>query len=40
MEDPFRTVGGIIDLFENLVEERNKLTMTINEIRANTLDIS
>lgn len=40
MEDPFRTVGGIIDLFENLVEERNKLIMTINEIRANTLDIS
>ncbi|HGE7937193.1 TPA: type I restriction-modification enzyme R subunit C-terminal domain-containing protein [Clostridioides difficile] len=40
MEDPFRTVGGIIDLFENHVEERNKLIMTINEIRANTLDIS
>ena len=40
MEDPFRTVGGKIDLFENHVEERNKLIMTINEIRANTLDIS
>ena len=40
MEDPFRTVGGIIDLFENHVEERNKLIMTINEIKRNTLEIS
>ena len=39
MEDPFRTVGGIIDLFENHVEERNKLIMTINEIKRNTLEI-
>ena len=40
MEDPFRTVGGIIDLFENHVEERNKLIMTINEIKRNALEIS
>ena len=40
MEDPFRTVSGIIDLFENHVEERNRLIMTINDIKANTLDIS
>ncbi|MGL5715180.1 MAG: DEAD/DEAH box helicase family protein [Paraclostridium sp.] len=40
MEDPFRTVGGIIDLFENHVEERNKLIMTINGLKANTLEIS
>ena len=39
MEDPFRTVGGIIDLFENHVEERNKLIMTINEIKKNALEI-
>ena len=39
MEDPFRTVGGIIDLFENHVEERNKLIMTINEIKQNALEI-
>ncbi|GAA0711502.1 DEAD/DEAH box helicase family protein [Paraclostridium ghonii] len=40
MEDPFRTVGSIIDLFENKVDERNKLIKTINELKANTLDIS
>lgn len=40
MEDPFRTVGGIIDLFENNIEERNRLIKTINEIKANTLEIS
>ena len=40
MEDPFRTVGGIIDLFENHAEERNRLIMTINEIKANTLGLS
>lgn len=40
MEDPFRTVGDIIDLFENHVEERNKLIMTINELKANRLEIS
>lgn len=39
MEDPFRTVGGIIDLFENHVEERNKLIRTINEIKQNALEI-
>lgn len=37
MEDSFRTVGGIIDLLENHVEERNKLIMTINDLKKNTL---
>ena len=40
MEDSFRTVGGIIDLFENHVEERNKLIMTINDLKKNVLEIS
>ena len=40
IDDPFRTVGGIIDLFENHVEERNKLIMTINDIKRNALEIS
>ena len=39
IDDPFRTVGGIIDLFENHVEERNRLIMTINEIKKNALEI-
>lgn len=40
MEDPFRTVGSIIDLFENNIEERNKLIKTINEIKANASEVS
>ena len=40
MEDPFRTVGSIIDLFENHVEERTKLIMIINDLKENTLKIS
>ena len=36
-EDPFRSVGSIIDLFPNNVSERAKLIKTINEIRENTL---
>ncbi|HDO9657952.1 TPA: DEAD/DEAH box helicase family protein [Clostridioides difficile] len=39
MEDPFRTVGSIIDLFENHIEERNKLIKTINEIKENASEI-
>ncbi|MDB0440177.1 DEAD/DEAH box helicase [Clostridioides difficile] len=39
MEDPFRTVGSIIDLFENHIEERNKLLKTINEIKENASEI-
>ncbi|MFR8870767.1 DEAD/DEAH box helicase family protein [Paraclostridium sordellii] len=39
MEDPFRTIGGIIDLFENNIEERNKLIKTINEIKANASEV-
>lgn len=40
MEDPFRTLEGIIDLFENNIKQRNKLIIIINEIRDNTLEIS
>ncbi|MGL5753483.1 MAG: DEAD/DEAH box helicase family protein [Paraclostridium sp.] len=40
MEDPFRAVGDIIELFENNIEERNNLIMTINQIKANALEIS
>ncbi|HBI7044879.1 DEAD/DEAH box helicase family protein [Clostridium perfringens] len=36
-EDPFRSVGSIIDLFANNVDERTKLIKTINEIRDNAL---
>lgn len=39
MEDPFRTVGSIIDLFENHIEERNKLLKTLNEIKKNASEI-
>ncbi|MDC4250858.1 DEAD/DEAH box helicase family protein [Clostridium perfringens] len=37
MEDPFRSVGSIIELFENNVTERNNLIKRINEIRENIL---
>ncbi|MBU3103921.1 DEAD/DEAH box helicase family protein [Clostridium gasigenes] len=40
MEDPFRTVGSIIDLFENNIEDRNNLIKTINEIKANASEVS
>ena len=40
MEDPFRSVGSIIDLFENNIDERNKLIKTINEIKANAYEVS
>ncbi|MDO0234315.1 DEAD/DEAH box helicase family protein [Clostridioides difficile] len=39
MEDPFRTVGSIIDLFENHIEERNKLIKTINKIKENASEM-
>ncbi|PBH38835.1 DEAD/DEAH box helicase family protein [Clostridioides difficile] len=39
MEDPFRTVGSIIDLFENHIEEINKLIKTINKIKENASEI-
>lgn len=39
MEDPFRTVGSIIDLFEDNIEERNNLIKIINSLRDN-LEIS
>ncbi|MGV2803411.1 DUF4145 domain-containing protein [Clostridium perfringens] len=37
MEDPFRSVGSIIELFGNNVTERNNLIKRINEIRENIL---
>ena len=37
MEDPFRSVGSIIELFENNVTERNNLIKRVNEIRENIL---
>lgn len=37
MEDPFRSVGSIIEIFENNVTERNNLIKRINEIRENIL---
>lgn len=36
MEDPFRTVGSIIDLFEDNIEERNNLIKIINSLRDNS----
>lgn len=39
MEDLFRIVGSIIDLFENYIEERNKLIKIINKIKENVLEI-
>lgn len=38
MEDPFRSVGRITDLFENNIEEGRRLIKTINELKLN-LDI-
>lgn len=40
MEDPFRSVGSIIELFENNIEDRTNLIKTINEIKAATIDVS
>lgn len=37
MEDPFRSVGSIIELFQNNVTERANLIKKINEIRENIL---
>lgn len=39
MEDPFRSVGSIIELFDSNIEERNKLIKTINEIKNNALEV-
>lgn len=39
MEDPFRSVGSIIELFDTNIEARNKLIKTINDIRSNALEI-
>lgn len=40
MEDPFRTVGSIIELFKDNIEERNNLMKTINEIKTNASEVS
>ena len=39
MEDPFRSVGSIIELFENDIDTRTKLIKTINEIKINACDV-
>lgn len=39
MEDPFRSVGSIIELFDTDIEERNKLIKTIKEIKNNALEV-
>lgn len=40
MEDPFRTVGSIIELFKDNIEERNNIMKTINEIKTNASEVS
>lgn len=39
MEDPFRTIGSIVTLFENKVDERNKLLKVIKCIKENAEQI-
>lgn len=39
-EDPFRTVGNIVELFENHIHIRGKLLNTIKEIKDNATEVS
>ena len=39
-EDPFRTVGNIVELFKDDIDSRSKLLMKIKEIKINALEIS
>lgn len=39
-EDPFKTVGSIVELFENNIDMRSKLLGKIKEIKENALEIS
>lgn len=39
-EDPFRSVGNIIELFGDNIDVRTKLLNTINEIKENAIEIS
>ena len=39
-EDPFRTVGNIVELFEDNIDVRGKLLNTIKEIKDNAIEVS
>lgn len=39
-EDPFRTVGNIVELFENDIDVRSKLLSVIKEIKDNAIEVS
>lgn len=39
-EDPFRTVGNIVELFENHIDIRGKLLNTIKIIKENAIEVS
>lgn len=39
-EDPFRSVGNIVELFGDNIDVRTKLLNTIKEIKENTIEIS
>ena len=39
-EDPFRTVGNIVELFENNIDVRSKLLRVIKEIKDNAIEVS
>lgn len=39
-EDPFRTVGNIVELFENNIDVRSKLLSVIKEIKDNAIEVS
>ncbi len=39
-EDPFRSVGNIVELFGDNIDLRTKLLNTIKEIKENAIDIS
>lgn len=40
MEEPFRSVESIIELFQDNLIERDKLMKTINQIKANANEVS
>lgn len=39
-EDPFRTVGNIVELFEDNIDVRSKLLSVIKEIKDNAIEVS
>ena len=38
-EDPFRTDGNIVELFENNIDVRSKLLIVIKEIKDNEIEV-